>query len=358
MAKIIVDARFYGLENTGLGRYTNNVLQYLPQYCAKDELYILLRRQYLDSLKLPKSCHPILAEVPHYSLREQIILPKLIDELKGDLFYSLHFNVPIWLNTPYVVTIHDLIKSHFDSVATTTRSPLIYRLKRLGYDKVMRHTVDHAKNIITPTNTVKNDILALYNADPTHILPISEAPDPIFRVSRKPAPLSGLPINYYLYVGNAYPHKNLQLIFDAFAQNELELVLVAKATPYLTKLLASIPPKLKKRITLLHSVGDKDLVSLYAHATALITPSLMEGYGLPGIEALMLGTPVLASNIPVYREVYEDKVTYFDPHSPADLLRAIKSVGKKSNRPLIINRTWEDVAREISEVLHASCSRI
>jgi len=79
----------------------------------------------------------------------------------------------------------------------------------------------------------------------------------------------------------------------------------------------------------------------------------MEGYGLVGLESLMVGTPVVASNIPVYREVYADLVTYFDPASPADLVRAINTAMKKSAKPLKFDRTWDDVAKSIAEVINA-----
>ena len=82
----------------------------------------------------------------------------------------------------------------------------------------------------------------------------------------------------------------------------------------------------------------------------------MEGYGLVGLEALMVGTPVVASNIPVYREVYGDKVIYFDLTSPKDLIRAIRVGANPCVRPFIFSRNWDNVAQEIAEVIHARCT--
>lgn len=358
MATIIIDARFYGSEHTGLGRYTTNVLTYLPLFLEKHTVKILLRKKYYSTLEFPANCTKILAETEHYSVREQLYMPSVIDSLHGDLLYTFHFNVPLLVRTPFVVTIHDLIKSHFTGRDTTTRVPWLFRLKRLGYDIDIKHAVRGARSIIVPTNTIKNDILALFNADPTCIHPIPEAPDEIFRsphIADRPV---SLPTNYILFVGNAYPHKNLAVLLQALEKlPDRELVIVAKSTPFLDRTLARVSENVKKRITLIESVSDTDLASIYKGADMLVAPSLMEGFGLPGIEALMIGTPVIASNIPVYREVYGDKVKYFDPHSADDLVRVIQS-GMARSHTYTYSRTWKNVAQDIAEVLNESCARL
>ena len=140
------------------------------------------------------------------------------------------------------------------------------------------------------------------------------------------------------------------------ADKSLYLVIVAKRSPFLAKVLA---PYDQSRIVILSDLSDSDLVHVYTKAHVLVTPSLMEGYGLVGLESLMVGTPVIASNIPVYREVYAvgarhaSPVSFFDPSSSQDLIRAIHSVGARSSRPLIFNRNWDDVAKSIAEVINA-----
>lgn len=356
---IAVDARFYGTEHTGLGRYTTNVMAHLPNHLKGHTLKVLLRKKYFDTLKLPSNCEKILCDIPHYSLQEQIMLPRQLLTINYQLLYTFHFNVPLSNTLPTVVTVHDLIKSHFTGADTTTRSPWLFALKRLGYTHVVRHALTKATCIITPTNTVKNDILALFpTIKPELIYPIPEAPDDIFRhpiVSNYQLPTTH---NYVLYVGNAYPHKNLGVLLDAVEQLPNEhLVIVAKKTPFLTRLLSG---RDLSRIHVLTELADSELVSVYTHAKALITPSLMEGYGLPGIEALMVKTPVIASNIPVYREVYGDKVTYFDPHSVTDLITKINDLAKYDIRytKFAFTRSWSDVASDIAEVIDESCARL
>lgn len=353
--KIAIDARFYGSGHTGLGRYTTNVLQFLPKYLKDHKLQVLLRDSEYDKFPSSKNVEKIRCEIPHYSLSEQILLPKLLKDLKSDLLYTLHFNTPVLSKIPTVVTVHDLIKSSFTGRDTTTRSPWLYALKRYGYNQVIQKTLNHASDIIVPTNTVKNDILSAFpSVSPERIYPVSEAPDDIFRHTAKSDLI--LPDKYLLFVGNAYPHKNLRVLLEAFSRQDdksLNLVIVAKRSPFLSKVLA---PFDLSRITILSDLKDADLVHVYKNAHALVTPSLMEGYGLVGLESLMVGTPVIASNIPVYREVYGNLVSYFEPLSPADLLRAITQI--KPIKPLRLDRTWDDVAGSIAEVINARCTRL
>lgn len=361
MAKIAIDARFYGTEHTGLGRYTTNVLANLPTLLKDHTLYILLRKKYYNTLTFPNNCTKVLCDTPHYSLSEQLVIPLKLKTLGVDLLYTLHFNVPIVPGVRTVITVHDLIKSYFTDSSTTTRHPLIYRLKRAGYNHVIKKSLENAVSVIVPTNTVKNQILANFpSVAPEHIFPIPEAPDPIFTVQNRKEPSTlDLPQKYLLYVGNAYPHKNLTVLLDgikALKDPSLHLVVVSKLTPFLSRTLAPYEPK---NIHIMSELTDSELYAVYKNASALVTPSLMEGYGLVGLEALMLGVPVVASNIPVYREVYGSSVTYFEPKNVDDLVKAIKAVLKNPKPvPLPLTRTWKTVTESIAEVLNASCTRL
>jgi glycosyltransferase involved in cell wall biosynthesis len=354
--KIAIDARFYGSGHTGLGRYTTNVLKFLPKYLKNHTLQVLLRDAEFNKFPSGKNIEKIRCEIPHYSLSEQLLLPKLLKDVKSDLLYTLHFNTPVLSKIPTVVTVHDLIKSSFTGRDTTTRSPWLYALKRYGYNQVIKKTLIHASDIIVPTNTVKNDILSVFSTvAPERIFPIAEAPDDIFRHPVKSD--LALPKKYLLFVGNAYPHKNLSVLLEAFSLLEdksFHLVIVAKRSPFLSKALA---PFDQSRIVILSDLSDPDLVHVYTQASVLVTPSLMEGYGLVGLESLMVGTPVIASNIAVYREVYGNKVVYFDPTSVTDLIDKINSTTKRAPA-LVFDRNWDDVAKEIGEVINARCTRL
>lgn len=356
MTKIAIDARFYGSGHTGLGRYTTNILNHLPQYLRGHKLQVLLRAEEYDNYKADHNVEKIHAEIPHYSLSEQIKLPLLLNKLGSELLYTFHFNAPILSKIPKIVTVHDLIKTHFTGSDTTTRSPWLYGIKRYGYNQVVKNTLVKAVDVIVPTNTVKNDILSAFPmVKPEKIRPVSEAPDDIFRHPQTSQ--LELPKKYVLFVGNAYPHKNLGLLIASMQSlAPIPLVIVAKHSPFLSRVLASFD---QSNIQVLSELSDQELVDVYTRASLLVTPSLMEGYGLVGLEALMVGTPVVASNIPVYKEVYGDKVTYFDPQSVTSLVGAIrKSLGQKRRSRLIYPRTWDDVASTIAEVINARCTSL
>ncbi len=362
MAKIAIDARFYGRGHTGLGRYTTNVLNHLPKFLGDHTLQILLRDAEYDNFKLDPNIQKIHAELPHYSVKEQLQLPFLLKSLKSDLLYTLHFVTPIFSSVPTIITVHDLIKTHFSSSDTTTHNPLMFTIKRAGYNLAIKQSLSKARDIISPSNTVKNDILAAFpSVKPELIHAIAEAPDQIFRSKSKNLKdfknLINLPQDYILFVGNAYPHKNLKVLLDAMSRiKDQKLVIVAKSTPFL---IHSLAPYNRENITLLSDLTDEELVAVYSRATILVTPSYMEGYGLVGLESLMVGTQVIASNIPVYREVYGNRVKYFDPDSVSSLIEAIKESNKSKKRsPLNFPRSWDDVARSIAEVINARCTSL
>lgn len=356
MVRIGIDARFYGTENTGLGRYTKNVLIPLAKLLPAHKLVVFLSDPHYNSLKLGRSVKKIRCNTPHYSLSEQIVLPRLIRRHNINLWFSFHFNTPIFSSVPKITVIHDLIKTYSTGRDTTTRTPWLYAIKRWGYNRVMQSAVRDSHEIIVPTNTVKNDILAKYQERPEKIHPIWEAPDPSLQ-STIHQPKTSLPNKFILYVGNAYPHKNLTTLLAAIRSlKNKHLVIVASNTPYLEKILSKLSKKIRERITVLSSISDSELGYLYKHSEILIAPSLMEGFGLPGLEALVVGTPVVASDIPVFREVYGKNVTYFDPHSASDLARAITSVVR--GKPLIYPRKWLDVAIDIAEVINESSTSL
>ena len=360
MSKIAIDARFYGTEHTGLGRYTKNVLDFLPRALSSHELLVFTSPKYKD-LRLGSNVKVIPIDIPHYSLTEQIKLPRLFESYHPDLLYSFHFNVPISLKIPFVVTIHDLIKSHFSHSDTTTRNKLFFQLKRLGYNKTISFAVLKSKAIIVPSNTVKNDVLTLFGVNPTKIRVVYEAPDKIFRVDKIRKEKSSRP--YILYVGNSYPHKNLSLLLSAYSKLaskiDHDLVIVSKRNYFLDKVLApyALPPG---RIQIIEQLSDSKLHTLYKEAKLTVIPSLMEGFGLPGLESLLLRTPILVSDIPVFREVYGASATYFNPQDSADLAAKIahKLSQPSKKQDFSYPRTWESSALEIAEVLNENCPRL
>ena len=156
--KILIDGRLYGLENAGLGRYVMNLITELSKIDSKNDYVILLREKYFDSLKLPGNWKKVLADFRHYSFSEQIFLPNLINKENPDLVHFPHFNVPVFYNGGYVVTIHDLLMHKQIGLSATTLPAFLYFFKRLGYRLVFDRAVKKSNAIIVPSLAVKKEL--------------------------------------------------------------------------------------------------------------------------------------------------------------------------------------------------------
>jgi glycosyltransferase involved in cell wall biosynthesis len=154
---------------------------------------------------------------------------------------------------------------------------------------------------------------------------------------------------YFLYVGNAYPHKNLEMLLRAATLASVYLVFVGRDDYFYKRL--HIRPK---------AVSDAKLADLYSHAGALVCPSLMEGFGLPALEALSHGCPVIASDIPVFHEILEDVPKYFDPHDEKALVECLKNPPLRSKSfqekaaKVVQKYSWQKMAKETLSVYENS----
>lgn len=160
--KILIDARLYGPKDTGIGRYTQKLVENLSQIDSSNLYYILLRNDDYQSLKLPKNWIKVLADFKHYTFEEQFKMPILLLKLKPDVVHFPHFNVPILYFGKFIVTIHDLIMHKFTDGAATTRKFPTYQIWRLGYHIAFAKAVLGSSKIIVPSNAVKNEIVNYY----------------------------------------------------------------------------------------------------------------------------------------------------------------------------------------------------
>ncbi len=369
--KILIDARFYGLENAGLGRYAINLVQNLAKIDSKNEYFILLRKKYFLELKLPDNWEKVLADFGHYSVSEQIKLPKIISKINPDLCHFLHFNVPVFYKGPYVVTIHDLLMHKQKGTLATTLPAPVYFAKRLGYMHVFKRAVFNSKKIVVPSNTVKTETLNYYTKmDPDKIVVSYEGiDDKTFPKKNGVEILKKYEIDkpYFIYVGNAYPHKNITRAIEAIVYlNEQDhkdcLFIIISSRNVFVQRLEKIINELgaKQYVKLLGFVPDADLGPLLKNSCAFLYASISEGFGLQGLEAMSAGTLVLASDIPVFKEVYKSYVRYFNPYDFTDIERAMNTILElpqtqrkeiiKNSQDLLKKYSWAKMAKETLEV--------
>lgn len=167
--KIAIDARLYGPKDTGIGRYTQKLVENLCQIDSTSSYFVLLRQSDYESLSFPKNWTKVLADFKHYTFEEQFKMPLLLMSLNADLVHLPHFNIPILYFGKYVVTIHDLIMHKFTDGTATTRKFPIYQIWRLGYHIAFAKAVYGSKKIIVPSNAVKDEIVNYYKINPKKV---------------------------------------------------------------------------------------------------------------------------------------------------------------------------------------------
>ena len=365
--RIGIDARLYK-PGLGIGRYIEQLLKHLELYDTENEYVIFLRKENWDSYQpANRNFYKILADYPWYGWREQIFFPKLLTRERLDLVHFPHFNVPIFYHGPYVVTIHDSIMQKMpisSRRAATTLHPLLYTLKYTLYSLVLKNAARRARAIITVSHASEDDLVTYLHIAKKKIFVIPNG------VTTLPLPahqVPSLPKPFFLVVGSAYPHKNLDFLLTVWKKIskqyvQYHLVLCGQEDYFSALLRAKISQEgLEARIHHIGTVSEQELAWLYQNTVALICPSLEEGFGLPAIEALSFGTLVIASRIPVFQEILGNAALFFDPRDPGELIGNIeKIVTDKSVRvkfqsigPKQIQRyTWNVVAKSTLAVYH------
>jgi glycosyltransferase involved in cell wall biosynthesis len=311
-----------GPKCAGLGRYIEQLLIHLQTIDQSNQYVIFLRKENFASFLITNHLwKKVLADIPWYSFAEQTKLKKIIDEERVDLMHFPHWNVPLLYNKPFVVTVHDLIMWHFPRQEASTHGPLLYWFKDRVSHLVVKHAVSAAKHILTTSEFTKYDIhktlhVPLQKMTVTYQAPYSHKQSAI---SNQQLILNRYSITkpYVLYVGSAYPHKNLDRLVEAWklveekCGDKYQLVLVGKDS-YFYRKLSAISQK-QSAIIFTGFVPDEELESLYAQAELYVAPSLYEGFALPALEAIHRGLPVAASNSSCFPEVLGSAALYFDP---------------------------------------------
>lgn len=359
--KIGIDARLY--RETGVGRYLRNLISNLSVIDKVNEYVIYLSQKEYSKFSCPgPNFQKKILNVGWHSFSEQVIVPFVFLRDKIDVTHFPYFNVPVFYPKKYLLTIHDLIIDHFDTGRASTLPYLLYRFKRIAYKIVISIGIKRARLISVISKTTKKEVAEHYKVNPKNIYITYDALDDNFKFScRKSKPVKFYDFDYFLYVGNAYPHKNLENLILAFerVRKKINLKLVlAGDDPYFYKRMQKDVHRrgLEKDIIFFGNAGDKDLVSLYKYSRFLVFPSYMEGFGLPNFEALYCGKLPLVSDIPVFREIWKDKILFFDPADVSDLAEKIVTTYELSEKKykslvekatgIIKNYSWKNTAGE------------
>lgn len=347
--RIGIDCRLAGVAHAGLGRYIQGlVTQLLLDYPKVDWVLFLAQKQHLNLFPSIARFNHFIAPYRHYSLAEQWQMHRVFTDAKLNLLHVPHFNVPILYRGHLVVTIHDLLWHEQRGTHVTTLSPCIYWLKYFAYRLVVKNAVNRAAKIFVPSRTVAQTVCNFY----PHACHKTVVTYEGVSVSKSSANAPTFKQPYLLYVGSLYPHKNVEIILKALANLSYDLVIVSSRDAFSTKFISLVEKyQLKPKVHILYQQDDRQLNSLYHYAQALVQPSFSEGFGLTGLEAMMVGAPVLASDISVFREIYQNGALYFNPNDVKSFINQVDKLGKAKNqlskmgKKVVAQYSWQKTAQ-------------
>lgn len=343
MAHIAIDARII---NSTSGRYVERLLTYLQEIDRENTYSVLVREKDQNYWK-PKydNFSVLVAEFDQFSLAEQLGFKAFLDRLKPDLVHFGIIQQPILYRGKKMTTVHDmtLLKTY-----NSDKNWFVYHFKQLVGRFVFNEIARTNNRLIAITEFTKKDTIHYTNADPKKISVVYESAD----VASGGTKTYKLPYkNYILYVGNQSDYKNIRKLGDAHQEllkqyPDLGLVLVGSKNKAAQNVESYFIKKKYKNILYTGFVSDQELNWLYTHAKAYVFPSLMEGFGLPGLEAMGQGAPVVSSNATCLPEVYGDAAHYFDPTSTPDMVRAITEVlGNEKLRQSLSKKGYEQIKK-------------
>jgi len=349
MYKIGIDARLYS--QTGVGVYLRNLLFFLEKIAeSKILFFIYLLPEDYDNVKFKNKCFlKKLVDSRWHSFSEQINFAKTLYKDNLDLVHFTYFSYPVLYKKKFIVTVHDTTPLLFKTGKASTKNPLFYEIKFQAFKFVISQQVSNSQFIITPTKTVKRQLMDIYGKKyDSKIKPIYEGVDyELIKVAKRHPELGSgsefrfrnkfgmtLENNFFIYIGNFYPHKNVENLLKAFAKvrTDAKLVLIGPDDYFAKRLYRYIDITIRDRVIFYHHPTKEELVFFYKNALALVHPSLSEGFGLPIVEAAYFNLPISASNIEVFREILGKNFISFDPLSVDDITNKINLVlnqGKK-----------------------------
>lgn len=353
---IVIDARII---NSSTGRYVERLLHYLQEVDATNRYTVLVPSKDLNYWQPTATNFTVaVADFTNYSFGEQLGFKKLLDSLKPDLVHFCMPQQPIQYKGTSVTTFHDL--TLLDTY-NSDKNWAAFHIKQMVARFVFPLIARKSRHIITPTKYVKDDVSKRLKVSPEKITFTHEAADITPEAPKKyDHPFT----KFILYVGQQSDYKNIKRLGDAHQKllethPDLGLILVGSKNASALKNEAYFTEHNYKNILFTGFVDDNQLAWLFQHCEAYVFPSLMEGFGLPGLEAMAYGAPVVSSNATCLPEVYGMAAEYFDPLDVGDMTDAISLVLDNPTRrqELIASGTkqvkkysWRRMAEQTHEV--------
>jgi glycosyltransferase involved in cell wall biosynthesis len=369
--RIAIDAR--KLRDYGIGTYIRNLLRHLSRIDRDTEYVLLCRPEDGDlAATLGSNFRSVQERASPYSVQEQFRIPLALRRERASLFHEPHYVLPPLTPCRSVVTIHDCIHLRFPQYLPSRAAHAYAR----GALWAATHKSDR---ILTVSEASKRDILDYFHVPEQKIDVIYNAIDERFNEPPAPDDIERVKVRYQLndpfvlYAGNIKPHKNLERLIEAFHMfrrpmfEHVKLLIIGdEISKYATLRRAVHRLKLHKHVRFFGFVPDQTLAALYRLAAVFVFPSLYEGFGLPPLEAMASGAPVITSNVSSLPEVVGDAAVLIDPYDPeaiADAMRRVLSDEalrqQLKERGLVRARhfSWDRSVRRVHEIYQEVLSR-
>ena len=319
------DARLIGA--LGIGRYISGLLPELAQLLGR-RLTVLANRPDAAIVRALIGGEPELLTVNArpYRLAEQSLLPLSLRRADLDLIHFPHYNLPLIKPVHFVVTVHDLFPFQFPEIHSGP-------LPRVVNQMLMRNAVRRAERIITPSAATALAVKESFPSSADRVLSIPEAADDRFQATRNPEGEAawqmrlGIRPPYIFYLGQWKAYKNLPVLLQAFTtlvatHPKAQLVIAGDDPrhPEVRQAAAALP---EGSVVLPGRLPESAVPDLYRGAAMVVLPSKAEGFGLPVIEAMACGVPVICSDLPVLHELADGVAVFCDPDDPAAFARAM-----------------------------------
>ncbi|OGE76009.1 MAG: hypothetical protein A3C85_00555 [Candidatus Doudnabacteria bacterium RIFCSPHIGHO2_02_FULL_48_21] len=342
--RIGIDMRMAGT-GEGIGRYCEELVRHLAEIDHENEYFLISSSQFpiFNEFSRP-NFHLVRVKSRYYSFMEQTYFIWELFNLRLDLMHFSSFNVPIFYPRRFIVTIHDVIHHRFPGRKKTRL------LHRLAYRATIWLAAKRASKVIAVSETTAEDIRSVFGINKEKIAVIYEG---AMAKTAEAGQNHHYEKPFLLFVGVWRQYKNLPklaLAFDILREKykiDANLVLAGKIDPFY--------PEIKKTVFSIKNsmhikapgfVSDQELANLYQKATIFVLPSLVEGFGLIGIEAQTAGKPVAASDIPVLREILGQGAVYFNPDDEQDMAEKIADLWLDENKAqMLANKGLENAKR-------------
>jgi glycosyltransferase involved in cell wall biosynthesis len=367
---IVIDAR--RIRDFGIGTYIRSLVHALSTIDTTNQYTLVSAPADVRTLSsLPENFHSAVYARSDHSFFDHLAFPVFLRGLSPDLVHIPLNRVPLLMVKPYVVTVHDMANLLFEEAYSTLRM----QLRRFRF----RRGLVRANRVIAVSEATKRDVENVLGIPPDRICRVYNAPDPgFFQRAGNPGQEQGRIMERYqidypflLYAGNIRRHKNVPRLVEAFAvvreqlashpvYKDLRLVIIGDTISQHPAVRQTvIKSRVENVVRFLGFVPFDTLRCFYESAAAFVFPSRYEGFGLPPLEAMACGTPVVTSNVSSLPEVVGDAAVLVNPENVFDIARGIRDVLLNEElRARLIRRgreqaarfSWSRTARQVLEI--------